>query len=309
MNRQPILVTGLDAGGTYTSLCARTVTGEPDLVLNGPAANARRHGVEHALEVMTDLIRQARAQRPHATLQAIFAGVAGASQPAVRAALESGLRARLDLNAIFRINVSHDGIIALEGALEGKGGLLIVAGTGSGVFARTSDGITVHAGGWGAAIGDEGSGYAIGRDGLAAAAHAIDGGPATELTALLKHRFRLHSRQDILEHVYDQGAPLQQIAPLVLKAAAKQDHVAATIVESQTRALALQASWLLEQHPTIRPRYTVCGGLSQSEQYLTILHAHMRRIWPAVEWRPPVHKALEGAVRLALKSLSGSAAD
>ncbi|MDE2730915.1 MAG: ATPase [Bacteroidota bacterium] len=305
MSRQPVLIAGLDAGGTSTRLCARTLSHEPDLLLMGPAANARRHGVKHAVEVIADLVRQARTKRPHATLRALFAGVAGAGQPAVKAALESGLREKLDS---CRINVTHDGIIALEGALEGKCGLLIAAGTGSGVFARTSDGNTVQAGGWGAALGDEGSGYAIGREGLAAAAHAVDGGPATELSALLKHRFRLCSRQDILAHVYDQGAPLQQIAPLVLKAADRQDAIAIAIVESQTRALVRQASWLLKQHPTLWPRYTVWGGLAQSEYYVTILRTHMRRIWPAAGWCAPVHNALEGAVRLALRSLSDSAA-
>lgn len=299
------LVVGLDAGGTCTTLCARTLTGESDLYIRGPAANILRHGVEHTAGVIDGLVQQALAQRPHVTLRSVFAGVAGAGQPAKMAALVSQLQTRY---RACKINVAHDGIIAVEAALEGHGGIVIVAGTGSAVFARTPDGSTVRAGGWGAVIGDEGSGYAIGRDGLAAVAHALDGGPATRLTDLLRDRYQLGSRQALLEHVYELGKPLQQIAPLVLEATEQNDAVSAKIIEIQSRALALQASWLIKRQLILAPRYTICGGLSQSDYYISALRTQMHQVWPTATWHRPAHIAVEGAVRLALRSLSGSAA-
>ena len=306
MNRLPedTLVVGLDAGGTYTSVCARTLSNATDLFLKGPAANARRHGAEHTASVLADLVDQAISQRPDYTLRAVFAGVAGAGQPDIAEAVVEHLKARLASHSPCQVTVTHDGVIALEAALAGRSGLLIIAGTGSAIFARTHERRAVQIGGWGPIMGDEGSGYAIGRDGLAGVAHAMDGGPSTSLVDLMKRQFQLSTRPSILEAVYERQWPLQQLAPLVLQAASENDPVSVEIIDVQTRALAMQASWLLEKHSNIGPRYTVCGGLSQSPYYLSALRAHMQRAWPEATWGEPIQKALEGAVELGFKSLS-----
>lgn len=303
------LVVGLDAGGTYTGLCARAGAESDEIHLRGPAANAQRHGVAHTATVIASLVLQAHAQRPHAILRSVFAGVAGAGRTDIRKALITRLRAELVKHSECHINVAHDGIIALEGALDGCSGLLAIAGTGSAIIARTLEGNAVLAGGWGASIGDEGSGHAIGQGGLAAVTHAMDGGPATLLTELFSSRYQLSSRQHVLEYIYDRGQPLQQLAPLVIQAAEQEDQVATNILNLQCEALARRASWLLNRNPDIAPRYTVCGGLSHAPHFVEGLREHLATLWPEAEWQPPVHSALEGAVRLALKTLSDSVAD
>ena len=302
------LVVGLDAGGTYTSLCARTRAESDDVHLRGPAANVQRHGVEHTATVIASLISQAQAQRPLATLRSVYAGVAGAGRTDIREALITRLRTGLVDFPECHIDVAHDGIIALEGALDGGSGLLVIAGTGSAICARTLDGTAVVAGGWGAIIGDEGSGHAIGRGGLAAIAHAIDGGPATLLTELLSSRYQLSSRRRVLAYIYDQDQPLHQLAPLVIQAAEQEDQVAMGILDVQCEALARRASWLLNRNSAIAPRYTICGGLSHAPHFVGVLRRHISTIWSEAVWLPPVHSALEGAIRLALKNLSDSGA-
>ncbi len=58
--------------------------------------------------------------------------------------------------------------IALEAAFPGQAGILVMAGTGSNVVGRTTEGVMVPAGGWGPALADQGSGHLIGSESLRA---------------------------------------------------------------------------------------------------------------------------------------------
>ena len=302
------LVVGIDAGGTCTSLCARSGSQQPDLLLHGPAANAHRHGIDHTATVIASLVRKALQQIPGSALRAVYAGVAGAGTPEVSSLLTSRIQGMLQNHPECRVSVTHDGDIALEAAFEGQSGVLIIAGTGSAVFASLQTGETVRYGGWGPLIGDEGSGYTIGRLGLAAAAHAIDGGDPTQLTRLFREQFGISSRPSLLQRISDKQWPVQQVAPVVLSAASEGDAVADVIVTRQTRALSLQVAWLLGQHPGIRARYSISGGLSQSAYYMAQLQRQVQDVWPEGRWQAPLDAPLEGAVRLAQQSLTGYSA-
>jgi N-acetylglucosamine kinase-like BadF-type ATPase len=62
------------------------------------------------------------------------------------------------------IIIESDAFIASIGAIGVDPGLLLIAGTGSIVIARGSDGSMFRVGGWGPHFGDEGSGFWIGRE-------------------------------------------------------------------------------------------------------------------------------------------------
>lgn len=64
--------------------------------------------------------------------------------------------------------------LAEAAALEGKDGTMVILGTGS-VIVSVHDGVSMKKGGWGYLLGDEGSGYAIGRKVLRAFALEADG--------------------------------------------------------------------------------------------------------------------------------------
>ena len=75
-----------------------------------------------------------------------------------------------------RVVVVNDALVALEAAIPGGPGVVIISGTGSIAYGRNAAGEAARAGGWGYVLGDEGSGYWIGR----AALRAVDE-PWTEL--------------------------------------------------------------------------------------------------------------------------------
>jgi len=64
--------------------------------------------------------------------------------------------------------------IALEAAFDTGPGVIVIAGTGSIAYGRDQQGGTARAGGWGFAIGDEGSAHWIGRAAVGAVLRASD---------------------------------------------------------------------------------------------------------------------------------------
>jgi N-acetylglucosamine kinase len=77
----------------------------------------------------------------------------------------------------------HDAPVAHAGALGGRTGVVVIAGTGSVVYTRDRQDVGHTLGGWGFLFGDEGSAFRIACDALATLMRAEDDGDATLLQA------------------------------------------------------------------------------------------------------------------------------
>ena len=89
--------------------------------------------------------------------------------------------ARTLRRAASRVHVISDAQAALLGALGDRAGVLILAGTGSIALARDARGRWARAGGLGPLLGDEGSGFWLGRQWLRATSEGEDFMPARRL--------------------------------------------------------------------------------------------------------------------------------
>jgi N-acetylglucosamine kinase-like BadF-type ATPase len=135
------------------------------------------------------------------------------------------------------------GDVTLPVALLPNGwGVAVVAGTGSCVWARSADGRTTRAGGWGPLLGDEGSGYALTLAGLRLVARRADRrGRATTLTERLLNRLGVRDASALI-HILHGGewdrARLAGLAPEVIRAADEGDVAAVELVDEQIHELA-----------------------------------------------------------------------
>jgi N-acetylglucosamine kinase-like BadF-type ATPase len=136
---------------------------------------------------------------------------------------------------VHHLIVENDGFAALLGATGGNPGILVIAGTGSIAFGVNDAQETARAGGWGHRIGDEGSGYWIGKQAIMAVLKAADGrGEATVLKDLLLPFIGLTKVDELVNWTY---GPLYsvdkvgELSPLVSRAADAGDPVAASILQ------------------------------------------------------------------------------
>ena len=175
-------VLGIDAGGTktvcYLADAQGTIVGEG----RGGGANLQAHGELEVEKVLHAVIEEAVGDR--AVLPAaVCLGVAGIDR-AEDDRIVRGIMRRFGFRV--RTLVVNDALVALVAGVGDEPGVVLIAGTGSIAYGVNQDGFAARAGGWGYMLGDEGSGYWVGRKALAAVVRAADGrGPKTALTPLM----------------------------------------------------------------------------------------------------------------------------
>jgi N-acetylglucosamine kinase-like BadF-type ATPase len=172
-------------------------------------------------------------------------GLAGVSGPAVQA------WARRTVTAVVagELILYGDEEIALDAAFAGGPGILVIAGTGSNAIGRSASGEHFGAGGWGPVLGDEGSGYWIGRESIRAALRAQErtgvGGVSSCLLREIERHWELNSVAELVatanQRTFSGGASppdFAALAPVVARCAERGDALAAGILERAGEELA-----------------------------------------------------------------------
>ncbi len=305
-------VLGLDGGGTKT---VALVANEKGRVLGrGEAGPANYHtaGLGPASEAIRKAVRTAidDAGLVNSALDAAFFALAGVDRPNDRQVM-AGIIAGLSLTC--PVHLDHDASAALAGATGGKPGVVVIAGTGSISFGEDGSGARVRAGGYGPILGDEGSGYDIGRKALIAALRSEDNrSPATVLAQRIKQRFMLDKLPDLINLVYGNPAPLQRpqiaaLAPMVVEAAQEGDAISREILRVAGRELGLLAAAVLQQLKWERnfavPVSGVGGVFAAGNMLGLPMQQVIKSACPQAEIMTPKHTPTYGAVLLALKSL------
>jgi N-acetylglucosamine kinase-like BadF-type ATPase len=238
---------GIDGGGTGTTAVALDGTGTVvSRVRGGPALVDPRDPLR-GVDALGDLARFALDEAGIAgSASGLCCALAGAGRQSVRDALGSGLLAR---GVARRVSVIGDAEAALADAFQGGAGALLIAGTGSGAWARDASGRQVRAGGWGLLLGDEGSGYAIGLAGLREVVRAADGrAPATELTPRILHAVHAKAAEDLIPWTAAaEKSAIAALAPIVIAVAGDGDPRADFIVEHAAVELAQQVRAVVER--------------------------------------------------------------
>ncbi|QCB96819.1 ATPase [Arthrobacter sp. PAMC25564] len=171
-------VIGLDIGGTKTR-GVRFEDGTPVADESVGSSNVQNVSREEAARNLEELF----ARIGGGAVAQVYAGAGGIDTDDDAAAL-AALIAPLVPGA--RITVVHDSrlLLAAGGASTG---VAVIAGTGSAAWGRNSLGEEARAGGWGYLLGDEGSGYWLGREAVRHSLRRMNQGhePDELTTALL----------------------------------------------------------------------------------------------------------------------------
>jgi N-acetylglucosamine kinase-like BadF-type ATPase len=187
-------------------------------------------------------------------------------------------------------------------------GVVVAAGTGSFASGINPAGEQKTIGGWGPLFGDEGSGFAIGRDALRAIIreHEFDG-PATALTGLIKNHFQIIHLAELRKKIY-QSASYQQtisgLTPLVARAASSGDEVALQILLEQAHQLAEMALRVTQSLAWDEQGCDICltGGVAHlGSLILEPFQARCHAVDPDLRITPPRFPPVIGALMLALQ--------
>ena len=299
-------VLGIDAGGTKTVCQLADGSGRVLAEARRGGANLQAAGELEVEKVLHEVMEEALGD--HGVIPgAICLGIAGVDRPddarVVRAIMK-----RIAYKA--RVLVVNDALVALEAGAPDRPGVVVIAGTGSIAYGRNERNEAARAGGWGYVLGDEGSGYWIGRAALRAVLHEADRrGPATQLTARLLEHYGVSRPQDLIHQVYAaRPAAIASLAQCVMSAFTDGDQVAIGILRAaadQLESSALSVARRLDLVGVEFP-FVLSGGIFRAVPWL---EEELARRLPQASPRSrtlllDVEPAV-GAVRLALEDVRG----
>jgi N-acetylglucosamine kinase-like BadF-type ATPase len=303
------LVLGVDGGGTKT---ACVIMDSSHRVLGrGEAGASNWHSVgpEAARRNTAAAIHMALAAAGStpAALSAACLGMGGVERPGDLAQVESWVQEFLPG---VPATIHNDAVVALTSGTGGEiYGVVLICGTGMIVFGYDADGRVCRSGGWGALLGDPGSGYAIGAAALQAVTWAVDGrGPSTTLEQAVLSFLKLAQPMDLIDWAYSDVAwhRFARLAPLTLECARQGDGVAQQIVEQAAAGLAVAVEVVvhkLQLEASCFP-LVLAGGNMGPGLLTDTLYPYLRRIAPhATIIRPQVEPAV-GAALLALHKMN-----
>jgi N-acetylglucosamine kinase-like BadF-type ATPase len=302
-------VLGIDAGGTKTVCQLANEHGEVLAEARRGGANLQASGELEVEKVLHEVMEEAIGDhdvRP----AAICLGIAGVDRPDDARVMQALMR-RIGHKA--KVLVVNDALIALEaGAPGGQPGVVIISGTGSIAYGRNANNQAARAGGWGYMLGDEGSGYWIGRAALRAVLREADRrGPATQLTGLLLNYYGVARAQDLIAQVYHGGlrpSAIASLAQCVQGAFSDGDGVAIGILRSaadQLESSGLSVARRLDMVGSEFP-FVLSGGIYRAVPWLEEeLTRRLQMASPRSRTILLNEEPAGGAVRLALAEARG----
>jgi N-acetylglucosamine kinase-like BadF-type ATPase len=297
---------GVDGGGTN---CRAVILSATDEVLGEGRAEAANHirvGMETAINHVVQAITQAckQAEIELSEISAACVGLAGVSHPEHHRQMLAALKEALPIPSI---TLETDARVALAGATGASPGVVIIAGTGSIACGVNSRGRFARAGGWGPAMGDEGSGAYIGRRALESVMMSYDyrGEPTSMMEPILRH-FGVTSPPELPSVIYDDPdkamSEIPQLSKIAVMAAEEGDKVASEILKDAARELAVAAIAVIEQLRMERDEFQVAcvGGVFEAgELILNPLREEIQAFAPRAEITPPIDPPVIGAAKMA----------
>jgi glucosamine kinase len=292
------ILIGADVGGSKTAVGVsdgQTILARAE----GPGAALRPGRALASAGSIAETVRRALATAGKLSGDVLVIGAAGAGREPEREELRKALRGE---SLAARVVVTTDIDIALVAAFETGPGIVVSAGTGSVAVGRDQSGKRHRIGGYGWQMGDEGSGYAIGRAALGAVSRAFDGrSPRTALSQRVLDATRSDGFDALVRWAAGASpAEVAALAPHVLDVAADGDPLAQGIADYAARELSQLALCLVPGMAVAPPvGVALTGGLLSGDQPLR------RRVLEKLGEEPalrPIETSVDavlGALRLA----------
>jgi N-acetylglucosamine kinase-like BadF-type ATPase len=304
MNHAQAVHLGIDGGATHSFAVAVAPDGRVRASTRAGSLNFHGSSLTEARAQLRLLLQSLRKQLPRETVirRAVIGTAALFSEatPREKKALCDGLLAPA------RTRVVSDAMTAFVGATLDRPGVVIIAGTGSIILAKSEAGQIAQAGGWGHLVGDEGSAYWIAREAIRAAIAAKERrGSATKLGEWIHRALKIRRLADLIPLIHDASFTKDRIAGLAQYLAAhhaETDPVYYDICRHAGRELAAQAiaaAEMAELAANPLPVFLIGGVLEHSGTVRESLMAALNAVRPA-QVRPRALLPVLGAALIAL---------
>ncbi len=257
-----MIIVGVNGGGTKTE--AMACDGYGKVIGKGLAGSSNKDniGIEEAVRNIKMAVSQAT-KKAKEEPEIICIALAGINTERAREQMTKRLSKEYK-----NLVLEHDAFAELYGATRGKPGVIVIAGTGSMVlgydgekrYRRCDNGYF---------LGDEGSAYFIGKEGLKMTAKMLieDMEESDMMHDIMKH-FGFTSADDLMEWVYSDKntvTAVSELAQIIHTCAENGDKVAESIIKTASTNVA-NAAVELAKKVSVNTVY-IKGGVARSDFY------------------------------------------
>lgn len=297
-------IIGIDGGGTSTTALIADETGRMIGRGIGGPGNYATNGISN---VITSCIEAIQGCLPEGiTLDELLrertilvAGISGVNLLSEAEQLAKAFQQKGFTESL----ISHDGTIALSGALSGKDGVIVISGTGSIAYGLREN-RTIQVGGWGYLIDDEGSAFKIalrmiqavflGCDGRGLRSKALEEAvlayfSATTIREILPMIYRNPLERDFIGRLTPLGADLARTGdPICEKIFADAGRSLGSLAVAAIEALGLSS---------MEGRIGLCGGVFSAGDIITLpMQAEIDKVAPLQTIALPDFEPVMGAL-------------
>lgn len=262
---------GIDGGGTKTKF---TIINEKEEIVNSIEKGTCHYnqigfdGLERVLtEGIDELIKNNIDKNE---IKGVCLGLAGYGKVKSDAVKVEEIVATIFNGISYKL--LNDVQIAHAGALDGKDGIVIIAGTGS-IGYSSFKGINHRVGGWGYTIGDEGSAYWIGKKAIQAFSKQADGRlEKGRMYEIFKEELNIDDDYELISYINseikaDRGE-IAKLARICSKAAIEEDNSAKEIFSKAGKELASLINTLAKSINEEEIIASYIGGVFKSEELI-----------------------------------------
>lgn len=266
-----VRVLAVDAGGTgcRAALCNRD--GQILDYVQGGSCNYHSIGADQATLALTMLLT-ALAKKQVLRVTCVVLGLAGLDTKRDQDALTLIVHTALTTANIVtdKVHLCNDAMLILKGSVGQNNGVLIVAGTGSIACGITKDGREARVGGWGYRVGDEGSGYSIGKAAIIHILKCYDGREKRSgISTALLNELSFSDEDTLINWIYSSQfsvARIAALAPIIVRLATEGDHQGMKIIQNARHELGEMALTVIRKLDLLSADFNLVlsGGILKS---------------------------------------------
>jgi len=276
MNEVTVLAVDGGGPGCRAALCDRS--GHILAFAQGGSCNYHSIGADKTTEALTVLLT-CLMKKQALRVNCIVLGLAGLDTKRDQAALTLIVHTALTAANITtdKIYLSNDAMLTLKGSVGQNNGVLIVAGTGSIACGITKDGLEARVGGWGYRVGDEGSGYSIGKAAITHILKSYDGREnSSGISAAILNEMSFTDEDKLLNWIYSSQfsiARIAALAPIIIRLAEEGDQQGITIIQHACQDLAEMAFTVIRKLSLVNTDFSLVlsGGVLKN----SIIHRQL----------------------------------
>jgi N-acetylglucosamine kinase-like BadF-type ATPase len=308
--RPPVAVLAVDGGNSKTDVALVGRDGRLLAAVRGPTTSHQQVGLAAGIELLADLVAEARraAGAEEARAEVAVYALAGADSPIDHRRLAAALDA---CGLAARGLVVNDAFAPIRAGSELGWGVALICGSGMNAAGIAPDGRRARLAALGPISGDWGGGADLGVAALGAAVRARDGrGPRTALEASVPDHFGYRRPIDLTRAIEAGIVPyarLRELAPVVFSAAGARDAVARAIVDRLADELVVMAAAIIRRLSLTRraPTVVLAGGIFAADDatFETRIRAGIRTIAAGADVRRADGPPVLGAALLGLDQL------